>query len=198
MGEKLWSSYEKHDKLHVKDKQKEIINNSKWWLDSLRQWILTKLSENLNPKLESIRNDIIKFLSSDKFTLKDNSKFFDYQNILYSSKYENNKIAIEYRKVIDILTLPWDVSVDDAVDTISKVFEDKDITKSTKIRLAKCLRENFFWDLGDSLGDKYIKNPWKWVDIVNNLTQKFPQYNFDDYVMVPDPEWWEPIYTNIK
>jgi len=183
--------------LSIKDKQKEVIDNSKWWLDSLKQWILKELSENLNPELESIRNDVIKFLSSDKFTLEDNNKFFDYQNILYSPKYENNKIAIEYRKVIDVLTLPWDVLVGDAVNTISKVFEDKDITKNTKIRLAKCLRETFFWYLTEKVDDGYVSDPWKWIEIINELTKKFPQYDFDDYVMVSDPEWWEIIYTNV-
>jgi len=184
--------------LSLEDKQNEVIHDSRWWLYLLKQWILKELSENLNPELETIRTDIIKFLSFDKFILEDNKKFFDYQNILYSSKYENNKIAIEYRKVIDILTLPWDISVDDAIDTISKVFEDKNITKSTKIRLAKWLRETFFWYLTEKVNGGYVLDPWKWIDITNELKEKFPQYNFDDYVMVPDPEWWEPIYTNIK
>ncbi len=170
-------------------RQKEVIDKSKWWLDNLKQWILKELTENLNPELENIRNDVIKFLSSDKFTLEDNYNFVKYQNKLYSPKYENNKIAIEYRKVIDVLTLPWDVSVKDTVNTISKVFEDKNITKLTKIRLAKCLRETFFW---------YLSNSWKGVEITNKLMLKFPKYKFDNYVMVSDPEWWEPIYTNIK
>jgi len=180
------------------DNQNEVITESKWWLNALKQWILKELSENLNSELENIRNDIMKFLLSDKFTLKDNNIFFNYQNILYSPKYENNKIALEYRKVIDVLTLPWDVSEKDAIDTILKVFADKNITKLTKIKLAKHLKETFFWYLTTYIDNSYIPDAEKWVKIVNELTKRFPKYNFDNFVMVSDPEWWEVIYTNIK
>ena len=175
--------------ISLEDKQKEVIDKSKWWLDNLKQWILKELTENLNPELENIRNDVIKFLSSDKFTLEDNNTIIGYQNKLYLPECRNNKIAIEYRKVIDVLALLVDVKVEDAVYTISKIFEDKNITKSTKLRLAKYIRENFSW---------YLSNFWKWIEIINKLTEKFPNYKFDNYVMVSDPEWWEPIYTNIK
>ena len=198
MAEILWKGNNEMYKSSSLDvRKKETLNEVKWWLEDFKQWILKELNENLNPELESIRTDLIKFLSSDKFTLEDNNKLFSYQRTLYSPDYKNNKIAIEYRKVIDVLVLPADVSVKDAVDTISKVFEDPNITKFTKIRLAKCLKENFFWHLTSYINGKYVADPWKGIDIAKALTKKFPNYNFDDYKIVSDPEWWEPICTNM-
>ena len=198
MAEILWKGNNEMYKSSSLDvRKKETLNEVKWWLEDFKQWILKELNENLNPELESIRTDLIKFLSSDKFTLEDNNKLFSYQRTLYSPDYKNNKIAIGYKKVIDVLVLPADVSVKDLVDTISKPFEESNIPKIIKIKLTKYLKEILPWYLTVNVGDGYVLDPLKWVEITNQLILKISNYNFDDYKIVSDPEWWEPICTNM-
>ena len=202
MTEILWKGNDEMHKSSSLDvrkdiREKETLNKVKWWLEDLKQWILKGLNENLNPELESIRTDLIKFLSSDKFTLEDNNKLFNCQYTLCSPDHKNNKIAIGYRKVIDVLNLASDISVKDVVDTILKPFEDSNIPKIIKIKLAKHLKKNLSWYLTVNVGDGYVLDSWKWVEITNQLILKISNYNFDDYKIVSDPEWWEPICTNM-
>jgi len=184
MTERLWNSFEPNDRWQ---EIKEQTKNSLWWL---KKEILKNLEWFKDKNLEKINNDLVKILDAKNISLEDSNVILKYQQLLYSPKYKNNTKAIELRNVIDVLTLFSDSSVEDIVDTISKVYcDNKNISKFTKIKLAKYLRNSYLWYLSDDTEDGwYVSNPLKWVEVANQLTKKYPNYDFDSFVLNSDDD----------
>ena len=135
--DKIWWSYEKTD-----DKIKESKEVSKKASETLQ-----KLLENIGPMpeyLEKIYKGLDTFLKIDNFSsdeaIQMQDKLINEQRKLLWPKYNNLEEAQEAIKIYNVIFLEQDASVEEAVDTISKVFDDKDIPQSIKLKLAKSLR----------------------------------------------------------
>lgn len=175
MTERLWNSFDTN--IDRWQEIKEQTKNSLWWL---KNEIFKNLEWFKDKNLEKINNDLVKFLDAENISLEDYNTMLEYQQSLYSPKYKDNTKAIELRNIIDVLTLFSDSSKEEIISTISRVYDDKNISKFTKIKLAKALRNNYFWYLSDNTEDVWYKsNPLKWVEVANQLTKKYPNYNFD-------------------
>jgi len=143
-------------------------------------------------------------------------KLTNTEYVLHSPEYRNNPEAKNLLEVINVLNLPGYASKKEIIDTISKVFDNPNIPKWTKLKIAKYLRENYFGFLVDKVWpdtipveldwktyyienpNNYISNPLKGVEIANELKTKYidhPEYEFSNFIVVSDPEWWE-VWTN--
>jgi len=92
----------------------------------------------------------------------------------------------DFEKVINVLELRWDISIEKIINTISKVFDDEKISPLIKEKVSLFLKENYLW---------YLSDFEKGIEISNKLTEKYPEYDFENFMLVADPEWWE-VYTN--
>ena len=184
MTERLWNSFDTN--IDRWQEIKEQTKNSLWWL---KNEIFKNLEWFKDKNLEKINNDLVKFLDAENISLEDYNTMLEYQQSLYSPKYKDNTKAIELRNIIDVLTLFSDSSKEEIISTISRVYDDKNISKFTKIKLAKALRNNYFWYLSDNTEDGwYVSNPLKWVEVSNQLTKKYPNYDFDSFVLISDDD----------
>jgi len=135
--DKIWWIYEKTD-----DKIKESKEVSKNTSEALQNLLdnIAPMSESLKKIYESI--DIL--LQSDSFSLSESmniqSKLTDEYRKLLWPKYKNNPKGQEAIKIYKVIFLSEDTSIEETVDTISEVFDDKKIPQGIKLKLAKYLR----------------------------------------------------------
>jgi len=106
------------------------------------------------------------------------------QKQLYSPKYEENPIALWLRKICDTLLLfQW--NKEEIIQSISSVLENKNIPYITKQLFIKFLKENNF----------NTENPLTAVEIENELTIKYPGYNWFTFQATI---WeWKKAYSNM-
>lgn len=137
-----------------------------WWWTKEKAESLENTTESLkklldtitpNKQLKGIYTALDTFFKTDKFSLEKatyiKSKLNDNWRKLLWPEYKNDPKAKEAIKIYEVIFLPLDVSVNDAVKIISEVFDDKNIPKWIKLKLVKYLGE---WVLPYMI----TKTPW--------------------------------------
>jgi len=149
-------------KKEVNDHQKEIKKN---------------LDETLI-KINKTIDELIKLADSlDTLSIPDGfyDKIISIQKTLYSPNYIDNPEAIKARDIIDILALPGDASLEESINTISKVLDNPKIPYQTKMRIAKYIEGNYILSLSKEVSEGiYMPDYEKWLKLAKVLFKKYP------------------------
>lgn len=180
MSEKIRNNYENYNEK----------NDIKKFKDSLT-WLNKELLKNLDNKWEIVQinkefNNILRQINKeDKLNLDFQNKLLQIQKKLYSPEIKNNNIAKVILEIINFISeLSFEIPEKD-INKISNILDNPNIPSLLKKQFADFLKNHYL---------PHIKGT-KYVEITNNLTLKYPKYNLDNSVLVPDPEWWY-VYTN--
>ena len=190
MSEKIRNYTEANEK-----NESQEFKNQLW---SLQKELLANLdihNEKLNQVREQLRNLLKKNSNPWPLDLSFYVEIAKIEENLYSPELKDNENAKILQEVVNLINLDTSWTKEDIVNQISKVFNNPKISLYTKHQLANFLKEHYLWELTQKVWDWYMADPGKSVEVINELTKKFPNYEWDNSVLIADPEWWY-VYTN--
>lgn len=179
----LWSYEETHDQ-----KVKETQELSKYTQESLGK--LLEHIGSMPEELKKIYEKLYIFLNIEDFTkdevIKAQSELHANHIKLSWAEYKDNKEAQAAIKIYDVIFLDPRSSVNEAVSTITKMFDDKDITMWIKNKISLSLRKyflsNMVYDVFDFV-DVYKINDLELKEISNKLMwyKRKSKLSIEDY-----------------
>ena len=193
----------------VIDTNKEAKNT----LSSMHKEILENIEQNRD-KFVQKAFDLLKLWTKPELPDNFSQQTIELENQLLWPKYKNNPEAERALKILSILNLDTSISIDKAFNKISSILDDPKLGPIDKHNIVKYLKEHYLWEMTKQIENgydvvwfkenwepiekahySYMSDIWKWIELSNKLTKKYPKYNFENYQMIADPEWGL-VYTN--